>query len=336
MNLIKTIVKPPWRTLSACILLASIFLLGYQLWSPGKVVRDGSHDLKANGIWMQHGWLGDDKWFKRYKKKPEKFRKTQKIIQLKNLLVKHHITDLYPHLCPCRKTGEISAVDPQQTRNFLLIMDEVRVIPWVGGVLGLHAFPGSPAWRHRFIKSILDLLQTYPAISGIHINIEPMPSGNQDFIELLQELRSQFPAGKIISISAYPPPTFHQQTLDVHWEKAYYAKVAQEVDQIVVMMYDTSLRFQKLYRHLMASWTREVLEWSGTTQVLLGVPAYDDEGVQYHYPHVENLKNSLLGIHAGLSGYRSLPVNYSGIAIYSDWEMQPDEWNYLQMNYSKK
>lgn len=68
MNRIKTIVKPPWRTLSACIVLVIIFLLGYQLWTPGKVVRDGSHDLKTNGIWMQHGWLGDDKWFKRYKK----------------------------------------------------------------------------------------------------------------------------------------------------------------------------------------------------------------------------------------------------------------------------
>jgi hypothetical protein len=63
------------------------------------------------------------------------------------------------------------------------------------------------------------------------------------------------------------------------------------------MMYDTSLRFQKPYQHLMASWTREVLEWSGTTDVLLGLPAYDDPGVKYHYPHVENLKNSLLGIH---------------------------------------
>jgi hypothetical protein len=47
-------------------------------------------------------------------------------------------------------------------------------------------------------------------------------------------------------LAQYPPPTIHQQTLDVHWEKAYYAEVAREVDQMAVMMYDTSLRFQKL------------------------------------------------------------------------------------------
>jgi len=91
---------------------------------------------------------------------------------------------------------------------------------------------------------------------------------------------------------------------------------------MVVMMYDTSLRYQKLYQHLMKSWTQNVLDWSGNTMVLLGVPVYDDAGVEYHYPHVENLSNSLAGIHAGLKRYAALPVNYSGIALYSEWEME--------------
>ena len=121
----------------------------------------------------------------------------------------------------------------------------------------------------------------------------------------------------------------------MHWEKTYYEKVAREVDQMVVMMYDTSLRFQKLYQHLIASWTREVIEWSGTTDVLIGVPVYEDKGVNYHYSRVENLKNSLLGIHAGLANYHPLPKNYKGIALYSDWEMEAEEWQYLKQNYCK-
>ena len=311
-------------------------MLGYAIWSPGSIVLDGSHDAKTNGMWLQHGWLGDDAWFQRYQKKSARFRNTQKILQLKELLVAHNITDIYPHLSPCRKTGEIAAVHAQQTRQFLLIMDDVRVIPWVGGVNGLHAFPESPAWRKGFIQSISDLLDTYPLMRGIHVNIEPLPSGNQAYLRLLQDLRRQIPAAKILSVAAYPPPTIYQQTLEVHWEKPYYAKVAREVDQMVIMMYDTSLRFQKLYRHLMAAWTREVLEWSGSTDVLLGLPAYDDEGVKYHYPHVENLKNSLLGIHAGLKQFKRLPQNYKGVAVYSDWEMDSDEWHYLQKHYSKQ
>jgi hypothetical protein len=300
------------------------------------VVSDGSHDVKTNGIWLQHGWLGDDKWFQRHKKKPHQFRNLQNILQLKNLLVKHNITDLYPHLTPCRKSGEIPAVNSKQTWQFLRIMDELRVIPWVGGVLNVHAFPELPKWRNRFIKSTTELLKTYPAFSGIHINIEPMPSGNSAYIELLRELKKALPSGKILSIAAYPPPTIYQLTRNVHWEKKYYEIVSQEVDQIVTMMYDTSLQHQKLYQHLMRSWTQEILAWSGVTEVLLGVPVYDDAGVKYHYPHVENLKNSLAGIHAGLARYSHLPDNYKGIAIYSEWEMEPEEWKYLRMNYCKK
>jgi hypothetical protein len=78
-----------------------------------------------------------------------------------------------------------------------------------------------------------------------------------------------------------------------------------------------------------------VLQWSGKTDVLLGLLAYDDPGVKYHYPHVENLRDSLLEIHAGLKSYAHLPRNYKGIAIYSDWEMDPDEWQYLPIHFSK-
>jgi len=112
-------------------------------------------------------------------------------------------------------------------------MDELRVMPWVGGVLHVHAFPELPKWRTRFITSITELLKTYPAFSGIHINIEPMPSGNKAYIELLRELDKALPPGKILSIAAYPPPTLYQITRKVHWEKKYYETVSQEVDQIV-------------------------------------------------------------------------------------------------------
>lgn len=335
MKLIHKLIEPPWRTIIACAGVIVVFLVGYQLWTPGKLFTDGRHDVKSNGIWLQHGWLGDDEWFRRYKKNPYQFRDPIKIIKLKELLIEHHITDVYPHLAPCQANGKILSVDPTQIRQLLEIMNEFRVIPWVGGVLDVHAFPESKQWRDRFINSISSLLNTYPSLAGIHINIEPMPSGDTAYLELLQELKSTLPKGKILSIAAYPPPTIYQRTSDVHWDRAYYERVAQEVDQMVIMMYDTSLRYQKLYQNLIASWTQEVLEWVSNTDVLLGLPAYEDEGVDYHHPHVENLRNGLLGIHAGLSKYESLPKNYRGISIYSEWVMNQEEWDYLKANYCK-
>ncbi len=163
MKLMNIITRPPWRTLFIIIVLVSLFGLGYHLWHPGRIVRDGSHDLKTNGIWLQHGWLGDDRWFQQNEKRPDYFRNPHNILQLRKLLAEHNIVDLFPHLCPCQPSGEIATVDPQQTRQFLLIMDNRRIMPWVGGVLDLHAFPNSPLWRKRFIASIIDLLTAYPA-----------------------------------------------------------------------------------------------------------------------------------------------------------------------------
>ena len=78
----------------------------------------------------------------------------------------------------------------------------------------------------------------------------------------------------------------------------------------------------------MADWTGEVLNWSEGKAILLGVPTYDDAGVEYHDPRVENLRNALLGIHSGLR--RNVTSNYQGVAIYCEWETSEAEWAYFR------
>lgn len=336
MKFLKTLTKPPWRTLVVCVLLLLCAFLGYQVWTPGTHIADGRHDRKMNGIWLQHGWLGDDAWFQMYQKASQPFRNPAAILHLKQQLLTHHITELYPHVAPCLPTGEIARVDAQQTQQFLAVMDEFHVLPWIGGVLDVQVFLESPEWPERFVRSVEDLLMAHPLLAGIHLNIEPMPSGSPAYLALLSTLKHRLPSDKIVSIAAYPPPTIYQRSTDVHWDRQYYEQVAERVDQIVVMMYDTSLRYQKLYQQLMKRWTKEVLEWSGSTAVLLGVPAYDDEGVEYHYPHVENLSNSLSGIHAGLASYSRLPLNYQGVAVYCEWEMEQEEWEQFAQDFLQK
>lgn len=100
-------------------------------------------------------------------------------------------------------------------------------------------------------------------------------------------------------------------------------------------MYDTAIKWPKIYQHLMFTWASKVLDWSEDTQVLLGIPAYDDAGVGDHFPKVENLPNALAGIHSGLSAYTSLPKNYAGVAIYSEWEMDQTEWDYFKKAFAR-
>ncbi|NQZ56625.1 MAG: hypothetical protein HRT88_04040, partial [Lentisphaeraceae bacterium] len=49
------------------LIIISFITACYYLWIPGDSHLD--HQFKANhGIWLQHGWLGHDTWFDKYKK----------------------------------------------------------------------------------------------------------------------------------------------------------------------------------------------------------------------------------------------------------------------------
>lgn len=85
----------------------------------------------------------------------------------------------------------------------------------------------------------------------------------------------------------------------------------------------------------MSDWTAEVLAWSKGKAVLLGVPTYDDAGVEYHDPAVENLPNALSGIHCALTR-KSPPPNYQGVAIYCDWETSDAEWAHFLEHFLRR
>jgi hypothetical protein len=335
MTLWKPLTQPPLRTLILLLAILGLIALAYLLYPTGKTIRDGRHDLGTNGIWLQHGWLGHDEWFRENQRDPNLFRNDRALEELSTRLQRQGMRSLFPHLCPCRPDGSIARVDAAQTERFLEHFSDFEVIPWIGGVYQVHCFPASPTWRQKFVATTLDLLESHPRLAGIQVNIEPMPSGNEHFLQLLDQLQAALPPSKILSVAAYPPPTRWHPFPEVHWEEDYFRQVAERSDLIVPMMYDTAIRFPKAYQQLMKSWTREVLSWSGETPVLLGLPAYDDAGSGYHDPAVENLENAFQGIHAGLTGFNTLPENYHGVALYSEWELEPQEWQLFAREFRK-
>jgi len=330
------VTRPPWRTIYACLGLALLTCAAYALWSPGESATDGRHDLRTNGIWMQHGWLGADAWFQENGRDPSLFRHTDRLLPMAALFNEHGIRDVFPHLCPCASDGAISPVDAKQTERFLDAFAGFRVIPWIGGVHLTHCRPNHEGWRKTFISSTLELLNRHPRLAGVQINIEPMPSGEPSLITLLQEMKSALPAGKILSVAAYPPPTRWHPHPDIHWEEAYFREVANHCDHLAVMAYDTALRWEKPYQRLMADWTQEILTWAGETPVLIGIPAYDDAESGYHHPDVENPVNAFAGLHAGLLRFPKLPASYLGMALYSDWEMTATEWETVKAQFGKR
>ena len=89
---------------------------------------------------------------------------------------------------------------------------------------------------------------------GIHLNIEPVDDGNDDFLALLRALRTAVGPGRGSSPS---PPSAPRRSRfpwrpNFVWTPDYYRRVAAVADQIVVMAYDTALPTAVLYRRYVA------------------------------------------------------------------------------------
>lgn len=318
---LKKLAKSALRIAEILAVILGLPVLAYRIWQPG---RNDALKCTQNAIWLGHGWLGDDTWFRRNGRKMEKFRSDAAIETLCRKLAENHIKIVYPHLCPAQVDGRIAAWDDAQLKRFLDVAQEyqIEVLPWVGGVFEGSARIADPLWRKNFLVSIAELLKNHSRLAGIQINVEPLPDGNADFLTLLDEAKAVLKEKKL-SVAAYPPPTLWQKSRDVHWEPAYLAQVAKKADQLAVMAYDTAIPWQKFYVRQMTQWTDElvaVIEESHC-QLLIGIPAYEDAGVAYHHREVENPAAALSGIAASK---KSSKVN--GIALYCEWEMTPEKW----------
>lgn len=327
--------QPPWRTFFVAGVVFACAGIAYLAWSPGERVTDGRHDRRMNGIWLGHGWLGDDAWFAENQRDPSKFRVPQTRRPLAHLLASHGMKYVFPHLCPCTPDGALPNEDAEQTERVLDDFADFAVVPWVGGVLNQHCFPESTEWRQGFAASVSQLLERHPRLAGVQVNIEPLPSGNSGFLLLMEELHAALPKDRILAVAAYPPPTRWHPFVEVHWDEDYYRAVAQRVDLMVPMLYDTAIRWPKLYESVVADWTSETLRWSDPTPVLLGLPAYADAGTGYHNPDTENLPHALRGVHAGLKRFARPPGNYLGIAVYCNWEMDDGKWDALRQEFER-
>ena len=326
-DLLEKLGKSVLRILTALVIILGITALCSWIWQPGKADFKFTYNWN-NAIWLSHGWLGDDSWFIRNKRDKEKFRSAEKISALFKKLSENKISTVYPHLCPAQRSGNIAPYDHAQMELFLDLAEQykIKVIPWLGGVLDESARIANKSWCQNFVSSIDDMLKKHPRLAGVQVNVEPLPSGNTDFLALLDDLR-KVTTGRILSVAAYPPPTKWHQYPNVHWESGYINKVANRCDQMAVMMYDTAIPLEKFYIKLMTDWTKIIVDatYSTNCEVLLGIPAYDDAGVGYHHPQVENISSALQGIAA-----QDLKKWVRGIAIYCEWEMEQAKWQTWQ------
>jgi hypothetical protein len=282
-----------------------------------------NHD--RNAVWLEHRWL-------------ERSHPEPEMEALFARLRARGMAYAYPHVIPFDASGRLPRHDREQMRAFLAtarrVAPDLRVLPWIGGLRKGYKRQrpgtvelGDLSQRQRMVAEARGLVDE--GFDGVHLNVEPVDDGNDEYLALLRALRTAVGPGHILSVSAIrPAPVGLPRAPNFAWSPGYYARVASTVDQIVIMAYDTALPTASLYRRYVRWAARSVagaLDASGSdARVLMGVPTYEPFGFM-HRRGVETPENALVGVVAGLRGLGA-GGTFEGVALYAEWTTDAADW----------
>jgi len=294
----------------------------YAAFAPYGDLAPHPFNQNRNAVWLEHRWL-------------EKPHTVEEMEQLFRFLDHHGIVYAYPHLIPFDSAGRLPLHNREQMRAFLATARQVapsmKVLPWVGGlrVRYKRSKPGTIdladlGQRQRIVAECRGLMDE--GFDGIHVNVEPVANGDDDYLALLRALRSAVGTG-ILSLSATRPgPMAPAFAPNFFWTADYYARIAETADQVVLMTYDTAIPTPGLYRRYVAYAAAMVtadLARSSRARVLVGIPTYKDSGLM-HRKGVETPENALIGVVSGLRGRAG--GTFEGVALYAEWTTDPEDW----------
>jgi Glycosyl hydrolases family 18 len=320
--------------LAALAVLAGVAFLVYFALAPVGDTAPHPFNHDRNAVWLEHRWLE--------RRHPEPDMET-----LFARLRARGVGYVYPHVIPFDAAGRLPPHDREQMRAFLgaarRVSPDLRVLPWIGGLRRGYKRQrpgtvelGDLTQRQRMVAEARGLVDE--GFDGVHLNVEPVDDGNDEYLALLRALRTAV-GGRVLSVAAIrPAPVGLPRAPNFAWSPGYYARVAGIVDQIVIMAYDTALPTASLYRRYVRWAARSVagaLDASGSdARVLMGVPTYEPFGFM-HRRGVETPENALAGVVAGLRGLGA-GGTFEGVALYAEWTTDEAEWAVYERHWRNR
>lgn len=315
-----------WGLRLAFLALLLLAPLAWVALTPAGDLAPHPFNQDRNAVWLEHRWL-------------ERRHDDREVEELLAGLKARGVAYVYPHLIPFDREGKLPPHDREEMRRFLQVARRVapqmKVLPWVGGLrVGYKRMrPGTVelsdlAQRQRIVAECRGLVDE--GFHGIHLNVEPVDSGNDEFLALLRSLRTAVGESNTLSLSAIRPgPLRIPVAPNFFWTRDYYTRVGEVADQVVIMAYDTALPTPALYRRYLtyasSTVTRTLDASHGRARVLVGVPTYEASGIM-HRGDVETPENALVGIVAGLRGLGT-GGTFEGVALYAEWTTDEKEWD---------
>ncbi|PIB10591.1 hypothetical protein B1C81_06990 [Streptomyces sp. HG99] len=287
----------------------------------------GTKTRNRDALWLGHAWVDGRK-------------KDADVTALAARLRSTGIRDLYVHTGPLEHDGTLpEAVYPRAGWLIAAVHRElpgVRVQAWLGDRLASEGPVGlrleRKATRDAVVRSARQVLDA--GFDGAHFDLEPLHSGDSDYLSLLDDLRRVTRAHDVpLSVAAHqidPLPALHSVTgtLTGHykwWSQSYFGQVARRVDQIAVMSYDTAMPLESLYGGYVAQQTSLALEVTPkSTDLLMGLPFYYEDDVS-HRGSAETVRAAVRGTRLGLSRTDRTREHF-GVALYVDFAAREKDW----------
>ncbi len=304
------------------ILLAIIIFLVQWGWvSPDIPTNDCS--LNQNAAWISVDWTSQPV-------------DEMAVAQLAEDMSARQIRYIFPFTTYVKSDGSFS---PSYTyaaefiSQFRRSNQETYVLAWVGVPLD-QVNQADKNTRKKITTFVFDLVNV-AAFDGVHLDVEPVLTGNQNYLLFLDEVRTAIGSEFLISIASNPWVSIAINKLPfvngLRWDDEYYQAVATRVDQIATMTYDSFTPHPVFYR----LWMREQVKGISNSlrdsdvELLIGV-SISREHTTSHDPSVENMRSGLAGICAGLFDSSDAEQAVQGVAIYADWEADVSDreiWN---------
>ncbi|EST39710.1 hypothetical protein N566_00495, partial [Streptomycetaceae bacterium MP113-05] len=296
------------------------------------VPEQGTRTRGRDAVWLGHAWVDGR-------------RDERDLARLERRIAGTGIRDLYVHTGPLESDGTLRA-DRHPRAGWLLAavareLPHVRVQAWLGQkVVYDEREPGrlllpDPAPRRTIVataRQVLDL-----GFDGVHLNLEPLRSGDGHYLELLDRLRrTVHRRDGVLSVASHqidPVPGGHalaaaltQDGRSKWWSRDYFGQVARRVDQIAVMTYDTWTPLESLYGGYVAQQTELALENAPRdVDVLMGLPFYHTDTLARE-PEAETVPAAVRGVRLGL-GREAPSRRRFGVALYVDFAATPADWH---------
>lgn len=288
---------------------------------------DGTYTRDKDAVWLGHAWVDGRK-------------KDADLTALARRLESTGMRDLYVHSGPLEHDGTLPESAYPRARWFIDAMHRaapgIRVQAWLGDVLASEGPNGMrlelPETRAAVVGSARQILAV--GFDGVHFDLEPLHSGDRNYLTLLDSLRPVTRAqGAQLSIAAHqidPVPAFHSfwNALTGHpkwWSQEFFGQVARRVDQIAVMSYDTIQPLESTYGGYVAQQTALALEVTPqSTDLLMGLPFYHENRFG-HWNHAETAAAAVRGVRLGLSRTDADRANF-GVAAYVDFAATEEDW----------